>query len=61
LSKLPEKSKRIVKLRYADDLTSDAIAEMMNSTAQAIRVALFRIRVNLKDCISNTLAAAGPR
>lgn len=61
LHKLPEKSQRLVKLRYADDLTSDAIAQMMNSTAQAIRVALFRIRANLKDCISNTIAATGPR
>jgi RNA polymerase sigma-70 factor (ECF subfamily) len=61
LHKLPEKSQRIVKLRYADDLTSEAIAQMMNSTAEAIRVALFRIRANLKDCISSTIAAVRPR
>jgi RNA polymerase sigma-70 factor (ECF subfamily) len=61
LEKLPEKSRRLVKLRYADELTSDAIAKTTNSTAEAIRVALFRIRATLKDCITNTVATIRPR
>lgn len=61
LDKLPDKSRQLVKLRYADDLTSKAIATTTNSTAEAIRVALFRIRVNLKDCITNTLTAGRAR
>ncbi len=56
IEKLPDKSKRLVTLRYTEDRSSDAIAELMDSSAQAIRVALHRIRGSLKDCISASLA-----
>ncbi len=54
--KLPEKSRRILLLRYTEDLPSAKIAEAINSTAEAVRVALHRIRAQLKDCIAHSLA-----
>ena len=54
--KLPDKSRQILALRYAEDLSSSTIANLLNSTAEAIRVSLFRIRSQLRDCISSTLA-----
>jgi RNA polymerase sigma-70 factor (ECF subfamily) len=53
---LPEKSRRLLKLRYEDDLTSPKIADLLEATAESIRVSLFRIRAQLKDCISSSLA-----
>lgn len=55
--KLPPQSQRILLLRYESDLASADIATSLNSTAEAIRVALFRIRVSLKDCIARHLAS----
>lgn len=55
--KLPEKSRRILLLRYSEDLSSAAIAKILNSTAEAVRVALHRIRAQLRDCITQTLAS----
>ena len=55
--KLPEKSRQILLLRYTEDLSSAAIARALNSTSEAIRVSLHRIRGQLKDCISHTLAS----
>ena len=54
--KLPAKSRRILAMRRRQDLPSPAIAKAMKSSAQAIRVALYRIRVSLKDCISRKLS-----
>jgi RNA polymerase sigma-70 factor (ECF subfamily) len=56
---LPEESRRLLVLRYEQELPSQSIAEMLSSTAEAIRVALFRIRNGLKQCIASSLAAEG--
>jgi DNA-directed RNA polymerase specialized sigma24 family protein len=44
-------------LRYEQELPSHKIAERIESTAEAVRIALFRIRIALKACIGKTLAA----
>lgn len=56
---LPEDSRRLLELRYERELPSQSIAEMLSSTAEAIRVALFRIRNGLKQCITSSLSAEG--
>jgi RNA polymerase sigma-70 factor (ECF subfamily) len=56
VGKLPPNQRRLLELRYQQDLTSAAIAEKLDSTADAIRVLLFRVRGLLKDCIHRTLA-----
>jgi RNA polymerase sigma-70 factor (ECF subfamily) len=55
--RLPKESRKMVKLRYEEELPSQTIAERLCSTAEAIRVALFRIRGALKECIANRIAA----
>jgi RNA polymerase sigma-70 factor (ECF subfamily) len=54
--KLPQQSRKMLALKYEQELPSATIAERLKSTAEAIRVALFRIRASLKDCITSTLA-----
>jgi len=54
--KLPQQSRKMLALKYEQELPSATIAEKLKSTAEAIRVALFRIRASLKDCITTTLA-----
>jgi len=54
--RLPEESRRLLDLKYGQDLPSDAIAQAVSKTAQAVRVALFRIRATLKDCMMNQIA-----
>ena len=59
VEKLPKESKKMVKLRYQEELPSQTIAERMGSTSEAIRVALFRIRGALKECISSRMSLEG--
>jgi len=54
--RLPDRSRQILVLRYTEDLASAAIAQMMEMSAEAVRVALHRIRAQLKKCISSKLA-----
>jgi RNA polymerase sigma-70 factor, ECF subfamily len=56
---LPEESRHLLELRYERELPSQSIAELLSSTAEAIRIALFRIRNGLKQCITSSLAAEG--
>ena len=55
-NKLPDQSRRMLHMRYESDLPSAEIATAFESTAEAIRVALYRIRAGLKDCISRKIA-----
>ncbi|QDU96352.1 RNA polymerase sigma factor [Lignipirellula cremea] len=55
-SKLPPKSRDLLSMRYRDDLSSRRIAEALDSTAEAVRVSLHRIRNGLKNCISDSLS-----
>lgn len=56
LEKLPERSRRIVRMRYKDNLHSADIARALESSAGAIRFALYKIRKILKGCIDDALA-----
>jgi RNA polymerase sigma-70 factor, ECF subfamily len=58
--KLPSESRKMLALKYEQELPSQTIAERLNSTSEAIRVALFRIRAALKECISRRLASESP-
>jgi RNA polymerase sigma-70 factor (ECF subfamily) len=56
IGKLPEKSRRLMTMRYAEDASMEAIAAAIQSTAGAVRVMLFRIRGLLADCVRAELA-----
>lgn len=55
--KLPQDARRMLKMKYEEELPSAQMAEKLQSTAEAIRVALFRIRHVLRECISRSLVA----
>jgi RNA polymerase sigma-70 factor (ECF subfamily) len=54
--KLAPESRRMLGLRYEQELPSQTIAQRLNTSAEAVRVALFRIRATLKNCITKQLA-----
>ena len=54
--RLPEESRRLLDLKYRQDLTSDTMGKMLGRTAEAIRIALYRVRTTLKQCIGQQLA-----
>lgn len=58
--KLPQESRKLLALKYEQELPSQTIAERLSSTSEAIRVALFRVRNALKECISRRLASESP-
>ena len=59
LDGLPEKSRRLLDLRYVDDLSAAEIATSVGSTAGSVRVLLTRARTALADCVQRRLATEG--
>lgn len=51
LEKLPEKSRKLVSARYADEWKSQYLADQFQMSATAVRLALMRIRRQLKSCL----------
>ena len=58
LAALPEKSRNLVNDRYQRGLSNDEVAAAMGRTSEWVRVTLFRIRVQLRDCINLKLEQA---
>ncbi|MDX2036287.1 MAG: sigma-70 family RNA polymerase sigma factor [Isosphaeraceae bacterium] len=56
LERLPEKSRRMLELRYVDELSAAEVAREVGSTSGSVRVLLTRIRSALADCIQRRLA-----
>jgi len=57
LEQLSERSRQLLHLKYHEGLKIDRIAECIRSTPASIRVALFRIRNALSDCMQRRLAS----
>lgn len=55
LENLDPKAREIVRLRYFEDLKTPQIADHVESTQGAVRVALMRIRRQLLSCVNNRL------
>jgi RNA polymerase sigma-70 factor, ECF subfamily len=51
LEKLPDKSRRLISARYGDEWKSSFLADQFQMSATAVRLALMRIRRQLKACI----------
>ncbi|TWU58385.1 sigma-70 family RNA polymerase sigma factor [Rubripirellula reticaptiva] len=56
LNGLPENSRRLLDLRYVDDLSASQVAESIGSTTGSVRVLLSRARNALADCVQRRLA-----
>jgi RNA polymerase sigma-70 factor (ECF subfamily) len=57
LEQLPDRSQKLIRLRYYEGLKMDQIAETVRSTPASIRVTIHRIRDVLSDCIQRRLAS----
>ena len=55
VKKLPELSRKIVEMRYAEGVLSEEIARQLQRTAAAVRMALMRAREGLAECIEARL------
>jgi RNA polymerase sigma-70 factor, ECF subfamily len=55
LEKLPEKSRRMLNLRYAEETPVEEMATALASTSGSVRVMLLRIRDLLAQCIEGEL------
>ncbi|MDA7893685.1 sigma-70 family RNA polymerase sigma factor, partial [bacterium] len=61
LDHLPQRSRKLLDLRYAQDTSSHKIAEVIGSTTGSIRVTLTRIRDRLADCVQQRMAVEEAR
>lgn len=58
LSKLPDKTRRLVQLRYVAALSAADIANTVRSTPEAVQKALTRARATLQSCVERRLRSA---
>ena len=56
LAKLPIKSRNLIDLRYFQEFSIKQVADEMNQSAVATKVALLRIRKGLRACVDRELA-----
>jgi RNA polymerase sigma-70 factor (ECF subfamily) len=57
LGEMPEKSRKLLDLRYVDGLSAADVAQAMGSTGGSVRVLLTRIRSALSDCIERRISS----
>ena len=55
LADLPEASRHLVHERYRSGLSNQELASAMERTAEWVRVTLFRIRAQLRQCITSKM------
>lgn len=55
LERLPARPRQMVRLRYFEELNSEEIAHRLGSKSAAVRVALQRIREQLRACVEQQL------
>ncbi len=59
LQKLPEKSRRMLELRYTCCMSADEIGVQLKMTVQSVYTRLSQIRVALRDCVRRQLQKSG--
>jgi RNA polymerase sigma-70 factor (ECF subfamily) len=58
VSALPERSRRMLSLRYEERAPMDEVARAMGQTFDAVTKALYRVRQALLDCVARKLSQA---
>ena len=61
LQKLPDEQRQLVRRRYEEGDALERIAAALDQTANAVGVALYRVRQALADCVERRLAREGGR
>ncbi len=59
IERLAARARQMVRLRYYDDLTAEEISRQIGGTGAAVRVALQRIRQQLRVCVERQFRAEG--
>lgn len=59
LGELPDKSRRLLDLRYVDELSAAEVARETGPTSGSVRVLLSRVRTALADCVRRRIEAEG--
>ena len=59
MERLPQRQRDVLHLRYGCSQRVDEIAQLQNSTSDAIYRLLSRVRQGLLNCVNNALAAEG--
>ena len=59
IQRLAARARQMVRLRYYDEMTAEEIARQIGGTGAAARVALQRIRHQLRECVERQLRAEG--
>ena len=55
LEKLPDRSRRLLKLRYEQSLKLREVAEVLGASLDSVHKALSRLRDRLRDCVERRL------
>ena len=59
IQSLPEKSKRLLRLRYDEGHSFEEVAELVNKSVSSVMMALSRIRRILQRCAQSKLRLSG--
>lgn len=59
LDQLAARSMRLVQMRYFDEQSAEQIAQQIGGTGAAVRVAMQRIRQQLRECVERRLRIEG--
>ncbi|MBN1676758.1 MAG: sigma-70 family RNA polymerase sigma factor [Kiritimatiellae bacterium] len=59
LKEISEKNRQVIRLRYEEGLTSEAISKAMQVTPSAIRMTLLRVRDWLRTCVTQRVEGEG--
>ncbi|MEY2599724.1 MAG: polymerase sigma factor SigM [Verrucomicrobiota bacterium] len=59
LGRLAAHARRLVRLRYFEDCDAEEIGRQLGSTGPAVRIALKRVRDQLRQCVQTQLAHEG--
>lgn len=59
LDQLPEKSRRLLAMRYERSLKIEQIAREMEATVDAVYQTLSRLRIRLQECVTRRLLSQG--
>ncbi len=57
VKRVPERSRRLLELRYVNDLRYEQMADTLGASVTSIKVAMHRLRANLRTCIEQHPAA----
>ena len=59
MKRVPQRSRRLLELRYMNDLRYEQMADALGASVTSIKVAMHRIRAGLRTCMEQHPTARG--